>query len=73
MDWVSITTETEEADPATSQSYFYNKSLHIINDTRDFFPVLNLQSEYVPFGDSKNYCFNLAWNSNERWRVTNSY
>ena len=42
MEWVSMTTDIEASDSAAAQDYFYNKSLHIINDTRDYFPVLNL-------------------------------
>ena len=61
MDWVSMTTDNEMSDSATAQDYFYNKSLHIINDTREYFPVLNLQPEFIPVGDSKLMCVNLAW------------
>jgi hypothetical protein len=61
LNWVSMTTDTELPDATASQSYFYNKSLHLYNDTRDYFPVLNLAPEYVPVGDSKNICVNLAW------------
>lgn len=45
MDWVSITTESEKSDSAASQNYFYNKSLHLYNNTVNYFPTLNLNSE----------------------------
>jgi len=61
LDWVSMTTDTEQADALASQSYLYNKSLHLYNDTREYFPVLNLASEYVPVGDAVRTCINLAW------------
>ncbi len=73
MDWVSMTTSNEMSDSATAQDYFYNKSLHIINDTRDYFPVLNLQPEFVPVGDSKHLCVNLAWTPLPKARVKNSF
>ena len=61
LNWVSMTTGTERSDAAAAQDYFYNKSLHIYNDTRDYFPTLNLAPEFVPVGDSKQLCINLAW------------
>jgi hypothetical protein len=73
MDWVSMTTKNEMSDSATAQDYFYNKSLHIINDTRDYFSSLNLQPEFVPVGDSKHICVNIAWTSLAKQRVKNSY
>ncbi len=73
MDWVSMTTNNEMSDSATSQDYFYNKSLHIINDTRDYFPTLNLQPEFVPVGDAKHICVNIAWTPQAKQRVKNSY
>ncbi len=53
MNWVSMTTSTEKSDAATAQDYFYNKSLHLYNDTRHYFPVLNMRPEFIPVGDSK--------------------
>ena len=73
MDWVSMTTETEEKDAASSQSYFYNKSLHIYNNTKDYFPTLNFNPEYIPVGDSKTLCLNVAWSPLKRWRVYDLY
>jgi len=61
MDWVSMTTGTESKDATASQSFYYKKSLHIYNHTKDYFPTLNLNPEYVPVGDSKTFCVNLAW------------
>lgn len=68
-----MTTTNELSDSATAQDYFYNKSLHIINDTRDYFPVLNLQPEFVPVGDSKHVCVNVAWTPLAKQRVKGSY
>lgn len=68
-----MTTETEEKDAASSQSYYYNKSLHIYNYTKDYFPTLNLNPEFVPFGDSKTLCVNLAWAPTKMWRVFEMY
>lgn len=73
MDWVSMTTETEEKDSASSQSYYYNKSLHIYNNTKDYFPTLNLNPEFVPVGNSKTLCINLAWIPSKMWRVYDMY
>ena len=61
LNWVSMTTDTELSDAAASQDYYYNKSLHLYNDTREYFPVLNLATEFVPVGDSRKVCVNLAW------------
>jgi hypothetical protein len=73
MDWVSMTTDTEGKDAASSQSYYYNKSLHIYNNTKDYFPTLNLNPEFVPVGDSKTLCVNLAWAPSRMWRVYEMY
>jgi hypothetical protein len=73
MNWVSMTTEIESSDAAASQDYFYNKSLHLYNDTRDYFPTLNLNPEFVPFGDSKQLCVNIAWAPLSKWRVSSMY
>lgn len=73
MEWVSMTTDLESTDSAAGQSYFYNKSLHIINDTHEYFPVLNLQPEFIPAGDSKQLCVNIAWSTLAKWRVKNGY
>ena len=68
MDWVSMTTESEKSDSAASQNYFYNKSLHLYNNTKDYFPTLNLNSEFVPVGESKQVCINIAWAPLKEWR-----
>ena len=68
MDWVSMTTESEKSDSAASQNYFYNKSLHLYNNTKDYFPTLNLNSEFVPVGESKQVCINIAWVPLKEWR-----
>ena len=73
MDWVSMTTDTEYKDSASSQSYYYNKSLHIYNDTNDYFPPLNFNSEYIPVGDSKTMCVNIGWAPQRKWRVVDMY
>ena len=61
MEWVSMTTESEKGNAASAQNYYYNKSLHIYNNTKDYFPTLNLNPEFVPVGDSKTLCVNLMW------------
>lgn len=68
-----MTTDIESSDAAASQNYFYNKSLHIINNTKDYFPVLNLNPEFVPFGDSKRLCVNIQWADLSKWRVASMY
>ena len=73
LDWVSMTTDTEQHDSASSQSYFYNKSLHIYNNTKDYFPTLSLNPEYLPVGDSKTLCINVAWAPAKKWRVYEMY
>ena len=73
MDWVSMTTDTESQDATSSQSFFYNKSLHIYNNTKDYFPTLNLNPEYVPVGNSKTLCINLMWAPSRQWRVYEMY
>lgn len=73
MDWVSMTTETESGNAATAQNYYYNKSLHIYNNTKDYFPTLNLNPEFVPVGDSKTLCINLMWAPAKQWRVNEMY
>lgn len=73
MDWVSMTTETEQKDATSLQSYYYKKSLHIYNNTKDYFPTLNLNSEFVPVGDSKKLCVNLMWAPAKQWRVYEMY
>ena len=32
-----------------------------------------MNPEYVPYGDSKNYCLNLAWNKADSWQVKEKY
>jgi hypothetical protein len=73
LDWVSMTTETEEKDATASQSYYYNRSLHIYNNTKDLFPTLNYNPEFVPVGDSKTLCINLMWAPAKYWRVQTMY
>ena len=68
-----MTTETEQKDSTSSQSYYYNKSLHIYNNTKDYFPTLNLNPEFIPVGDSKKLCINLAWAPSKMWRVYEMY
>lgn len=53
-----MTTDTEASTSAGSTTY-YNKSLHIYNNTKDYFPTLNLNPEFIPAGDSKTLCINL--------------
>jgi len=73
MDWVSMTTETEGSNAASAQSYYYNKSLHIYNNTKDYFPTLSLNPEFIPVGDSKTLCLNLMWAPSKQWRVYEMY
>jgi hypothetical protein len=34
---------------------------------------MNLNPEFVPFGDSKQFCINFAWTSIQQWRIKSSY
>lgn len=68
-----MTTDTEYKDAIASQSYYYNKSLHIYNNTKNFFPTLNINPEFIPVGDSRTFCLNLAWSPLKRWRVFDMY
>lgn len=75
MNWVSMTTaEEEKTQPNIKDNQVaYRKSLHLFNATANYFPTLNLNPEYVPYGDSKNYCLNLAWNKADSWQVKEKY
>jgi hypothetical protein len=74
MDWVSMTTGSESKNALQISSNFaYKKSLHLFNKTESYFPTLNLNPEYVPYGDSKNYCLNLAWSPAQMWRIQSMY
>lgn len=70
MDWVSMTTRNEAA---SSQNNLYNKSFHIYNHTKDYFPALNFLPEFIPAGDSKKLCINLSWIPAKMWRVYDKY
>lgn len=72
MDWVNLTTENEKKDSPNSVNVF-NRSLHFYNNTKNYFPTLNLQPEFVPVGDSKTMCINLAWTPKEKWRDYDKY
>ena len=73
MDWVSMTTEAEGKEATSAQSYYYKKSLHIYNNTKDYFPTLNLDPGYIPVGNSMTLCINLAWAPAKMWRVLGMY
>lgn len=74
MDWVSMTTGAESKNAlALNANYAYKKSLHLFNKTESYFPTLNMNPEYVPYGDSKAYCLNLAWTTAQMWRVRDTY
>lgn len=75
MTWVSMTTAEEEKSQSNvkDNQVAYRKSLHLLNQTANYFPTLNLNPEYVPYGDSMPYCLNLAWNKAESWQVKEKY
>ena len=73
MDWVSQSTPPEQVDATAAQTYYYNKSLHVYNQTKNFFPTLNLDPAFVPVGTSKTFCVNVAWAPFKLWHVIDMY
>ena len=57
------TTETSEAEDSFSPDVAddIGNQYFSLKDTSNYFPVLTLKEQYMPYGTGKPYCLHLEW------------
>lgn len=67
---------TDQGDPTESQlgdkvekgdKYFF------YNDTKEYFPTLRFNPEYIPFGDASAFCLHLQWIKKDMKKMYDMY
>ena len=44
-----------------NKKYNYSQSYHILEDTTNLFPILNMNEDHIPIGNSQTFCIHLFW------------
>ena len=70
MEWTEFDSKEEGklSSNVGADDYFF-----FFNDTKDLFPTLRYEEEYVPMGDAKTYCVHLDWIRRDQKRMLDMY
>lgn len=66
MDYIHNTKEENESGNV-------DKSYHLFSNTANYFPSLNFQPLYVPFGEPEPFCFHLSWTPADKVKLVDKY
>jgi hypothetical protein len=70
MQW---TDKANAQDTELGQKVDLGDHYFLWTDTKDYFPTLKMDDNYIPFGNSKPMCLHLTWAKREMRRMVDMY